>query len=196
MIGIGRRLLLVLTGAVGLIAGSGGFLALGLTGVAPPPLPPAAATQEWEITLDLTDAFLAEQIDTGGAGNQYALRDVRVTSRDDGTVVINATITATLGGNGTPPAGRPGLPFPLPGSATPAVAGEFVLRPGVRDGRLIVDVERASLGPLPVPPNLGQLLENPLNRQVANTMGERPFRVVGVATRQGAVIVRAAREGR
>lgn len=201
MIGIGRALLLAFICAIGLTLGIVGFLTLGLTRVSPAALDPAAATQEWELTLELGDTFLAEQINAGGNTNPIALRDVRVTSREDGTVLINATVSPALGGRATPTTGRPGPPIPLPigppaGGNAPAIPGEIVLRPGAQDGKLTVDVERASLGPLPLPPNLGRLLEDPINSQVANAVQNAPFRIVSVTTRQGAVIVRATRARR
>lgn len=198
MIGIGRGLLLALSCAVGLTVGIVGFLTLGLTRVAPAALDPATATQEWEITLELSDAFLAERINAGGDNSPIALRDARVTARDDGTVLINANVSPALGGGAAPPAGRPGPPIPLPigpptGGNAPAIPAEILLRPGAQDGKLTVDVERASIGPLPLPPNLGRLLENPINGQVANAVQNEPFRIVSITTRQGAVIVRASR---
>ncbi len=201
MIGIGRGIALALACVFGLASGLGGILTLGLLR-ATPPLTPAAAVQEWEITLELTDSFLADRINAGGQDNPIALRDVRVTSRDDGTVLINATVSPTPGGvTRTPTAGRPGPPIPLPinppsGGAGLAIPGEIVLRPGVQDGKLTVAVVRAGLGPLPTPPNLGRLLEDPLNARIAGAVQDEPFRVIAVATRQGAIIVRAMREGR
>lgn len=201
MIGIGRGIALALACLFGLALGLGGILTLGLVR-ATPPLAPAATAQEWEITLELTDSFLADRINAAGEGNPIALRDVRVTSRDDGTVLINATVSPTPGGaTGTPTAGRPGPPISLPinpptGGGGPAIPGEILLRPGAQDGKLTVAVVRAGLGPLPAPPNLGRLLEDPLNAQVAAAVQNEPFRVVAVSTRQGAIIVRATRERR
>lgn len=201
MIGIGRGLLLAFSCALGLVLGLGGFLTLGLTRVAPAAIAPPAATQEWGVTLELGDTFLAERINAGGGGNPIALRDVRVTSRDDGTILLNATVSPARGGTATPTAGRPGLPIPLPigppgGGNTPLVPGEILLRPGVQGGQVKVDVVRASLGPLPLPANLGRLLEDPINSQVGNAVQNEPFRVIEVTTRQGAVLVRAARTRR
>ena len=201
MIGIGRGLLLVAICALGLVAGLGGFLTFGLTRVSPATLAPPAATQEWDVTLEIGDTVLAERINARGEGNPITLRDAQVTSRDDGTVVINAIVSPARGGNATPTAGRPGPPIPLPigpprGDEGLNIPAEIILRPGVQDGKLTVEVIRASIGPLPIPPNLGRLLEDPVNSQVESAVENVPFRIVGVATRNGTIVVRASRAAR
>ena len=211
MIAIGRGLLLTLTCVLGLALGLGGFLTLGLTKVAPPTIVPAASPQEWEITLELTDAFLADRINNGGendgqnggrsAGNEppIKLSGATVESRDDGTVTIKGTVSpARAGATGTPTSGRPGPPIPLPinppPGGGPSIPAEIVLRPGLQDGKLAIEVVRASLGPLPIPLNLGRILENPITMQLANAVQNKPFRVLSVTVQQGKLLVRTTRE--
>ena len=96
MMAIGRGLLLALTCVIGLALGLGGFLTLGLTKVAPPAVAPAASPQDWEIALELSDAFLADRINNGGEDNGKSggnappikLSGATVASQDDGTVTI------------------------------------------------------------------------------------------------------------
>lgn len=198
MSGIGRGLLLAFVCTLGVVAGLGGFLTFGLTRVAPTTLAPPAATQEWDVTLEIGDPFLAERINARGEGNPIALRDAQVTSRDDGTVVISGSVAPARGGAATPTTGRPGPPIPLPigpprGGDGLNIPAEIILRPGAQDGKLTVDVVRASIGPLPIPPNLGRLLEDPINNQVGNAVENVPFRIIGIATRNGAIVVQARR---
>jgi hypothetical protein len=68
------------------------------------------------------------------------------------------------------------------------------MRPGVKDGKLAIEVVRATLGPLPIPTNLGRLLENPINSQLATAVQNKPFRVLAVTVEQGKILVRTTRE--
>ncbi|HEY8601827.1 MAG TPA: hypothetical protein VIL85_25595 [Thermomicrobiales bacterium] len=208
MIAVGRGLLLVLTCVIGLALGLGGFLTLGLTRVAPPTVAPAASPQDWEITLELSDAFLADRINNGGEGGgknggnepPIKLNDATVESRDDGTVTIRGIVSSSrAGAAATPATGRPGPPIPLPinpptGGSGPAIPADIVLRPGVKDGKLAIEVVRATLGPLPLPPNLGRILENPINMQLSTSVQNKPFRVLAVSVQQGKLFVRTTRE--
>ena len=210
MMTIGRGLLLALTCVIGLALGLGGFLTLGLTKVAPPTVVPAASPQDWEITVELGDAFLADRINNGGeeggknGGNAppIKLSGATVESHDDGTVTIKGTVApARAGATGTPTTGRPGPPIPLPinppaGSTGPGIPAEIILRPGVKDGKLAIEVVRATLGPLPLPTNLGRILEDPINMQLANATQNKPFRVLSVNVQQGKLLVRTTREQR
>ena len=173
MMTIGRGLLLALTCVIGLVLGLGGFLTLGLTQVAPPAVAPAASPQDWEIAAELSDAFLADRINNGGENGDkndenappIKLSGATVAAHDDGTITIKGTVSPARGGaTGTPTTGRPGPPIPLPinppaGGSGPAIPAEIVLRPGVKDGKLAIEVVRATLGPLPIPFNLGRILE-------------------------------------
>lgn len=64
----------------------------------------------------------------------------------------------------------------------------------MKDGKLAIEVVRATLGPLPLPPNLGQILENPINTQLSNSVQNKPFRVLTVTVQQGKLTVRTTRE--
>lgn len=208
MITIGRGLLLTLTCVIGLILGLGGFLTLGLTQVAPPAVAPAASPQEWEITVELSDAFLADRLNNGGengdknGGNAppIKLSGATVDAQADGTIIIKGTVSpARAGATGTPATGRPGPPIPLPinppaGGSGPAIPAEIVMRPGVKDGKLAIEVVRATLGPLPIPFNLSRLLEDPINTQLATAVQNKPFRVLSVTVEQGKILVRTTRE--
>lgn len=200
---IGRGVLLTLSCVIGLALGLGGFLTLGLTKVAPPTIAPAASPQDWEITLELSDGFLADRINNGGengnnnGGNEppIKLRDATAESRDDGTITIKGVVSpARAGAAGTPTTGRPGPPINPPAGGGPAILAEIVLRPGMKDGKLAIEVVRASLGPLPLPPNLGRILENPINTQLSNAVQNKPFRVLAVTVQQGKLFVRTTRE--
>ncbi len=210
MMAIGRGLLLALTCVIGLALGLGGFLTLGLTKVAPPAVAPAASPQDWEIALELSDAFLADRINNGGEDNGKSggnappikLSGATVASQDDGTVTIKGTVSPSRpGATGTATSGRPGLPISLPinppaSGGGPAIPAEIVLRPGVKDGKLVIEVVRATLGPLPLPTNLGRILEDPINMQLANAVQNKPFRVLTVTVQQGKLLVRTTREQR
>jgi len=127
MIAIGRGLLLALICVLGLALGLGGFLTLGLTKVAPPTIAPAASPQDWEITLELSDAFLAERINNGGengAKNGGAELPIKLSgataeSRDDGTITIKGVVAPSLGAQlvRQRPAGR-GRHYPFPYRST------------------------------------------------------------------------------
>jgi hypothetical protein len=208
MMTIGRGLLLTLTCVIGLALGLGGFLTLGLTQVAPPAVAPAASPQDWEITVELSDAFLADRINNGGENSDkndgnappIKLSSATVESQNDGTITIKGTVSpARAGATGTATTGRPGPPIPLPinppsGGSGPAIPTEIVLRPGVKDGKLAIEVVRATLGPLPIPANLGRILENPINMQLATAVQNKPFRVLSVTVEQGKLLVRTTRE--
>lgn len=200
---IGRGLLLALTCVIGMALGVGGFLTLGLTQVAPPTIIPAASPQDWEITVELSDAFLTDRINNGGengdknGGNEppIKLRDATTESRDDGTVTIKGIVSPSrAGAAGTPTSGRPGPPINPPAGGGPAIPAEIVLRPGVKDGKLAIEVVQASLGPLPLPSNIGRILENPINTQLSNAVQGKPFRVLAVTVQQGKLLVRTTRE--
>lgn len=211
-----NRILLVLGLFFGVLIGIGGTLTLALTQVRPgAPITPVA-TQDWEITLDLSDAFLAARMNNGGmsgggnggsngGGNlPLALSEVQTTTSADGTVRIQAKAALAQGSGGTPPANQPRPPLPLPigpgGSAAPGTGGgipvEIVLRPTAHDGKVAVAVEQAKLGPIAIPGNLGSLLENPINNQLGTAMENEPFQVVNISTRQGAVVIQARRAAR
>lgn len=63
-----------------------------------------------------------------------------------------------------------------------------------KDGKLAIEVVRATLGPLPIPFNLGRLLEDPINMQLATAVQNKPFRVLVVTVEQGKILVRTTRE--
>jgi hypothetical protein len=103
--------------------------------------------------------------------------------RADGTVTITGNVG--LGGGAAPSAGR------LPVNPAGAVAATIVLRPTAADGKLTVQVVSAQLGPIPVPGNLGALLEGPVNDQIANALSGQAFTITELAVRDGALLVRA-----
>jgi hypothetical protein len=137
MNGAVRALVSVLVGIVGLAMGLAGLLATGLVAVQPPALDPAASPQDFEIALEITDAFLTARLNEGGGDQPIELRNARAVSRADGTVLITGQIApgaAPPGGGGppigppggppgTPPAGLPRPPINLPGNPPFALPG-------------------------------------------------------------------------
>lgn len=192
---------------IGLVLGAIVLLAVGLLGVQPPGLSAAAPTQPWDVSLTITDEFLTKQLNgadagqaTTGAQPQQAppvqLKDARARFRDDGTVVITGAVAPSLpggrGGPSRPPAGNQ-TPATT-GGAGPDVAVEIVLRPSVSaEGAIRAEVVSARFGPLPVPAQIGRLLEDPINQQAKRAFGDGAHRVTETVVRQGVMQVRIKR---
>lgn len=90
-----------------------------------------------------------------------------------------------------------GLPIPRPpqgqGLLGDGIPTTIVLRPAVENDRLKTQVVSLQVGPLGVPGQLAGLLDSPLNAQLNNALGGRPYRVVEVSVRQGLLTMRARR---
>jgi hypothetical protein len=193
--GLLRILGIVIAALLGVVIGAGGFLAIGLLAISPPDIGPAAPEQPWDITLDITDAFLTTQLNTpraspsGGASSGVAsaiqLTDAKAAMHADGTITITGLLGRSGSGTAAPSAGR--LPINVNGN----VSVEIVLRPAAADGKLTVEVVSAQFGPLSVPSNVGSVLEGPINEQIANALNGQSFALTELTVRDGAMLIRA-----
>lgn len=185
--GFARAIVFAAVALVGLIVGAGAFLGIGLFAVSPPAISQAAPGQPWDVSLDITDAFLSNQLNQPRTDQAVQLSDAKTIMRADGTI----SITGNVGAGGRTAAPSAGGRLPINPSGI-AVAAEIVLRPSVSaDGKLTVEVVRAQFGPLPVPAQLGSLLEGPVNDQLANALNGQPFAIIELTLRDGAMLVRA-----
>jgi hypothetical protein len=176
---------------LGLIIGVVGFLLVGLFAISPPTISPAAPGQPWDVTLDITDTFLTTQLNTAQASGSTGttpvpvqLSDAKATMLADGTITVIGNVGRS-GGGAAPSAGR--LPINTSGNVT----AQIVLRPIAVDGKLTVEVVSAQFGPLPVPASLGNLIQGPINDQIANALNGQSFSITEITVRNGAMLVRA-----
>lgn len=192
---MGRLLRALATGGAGgcgMLLGLAGILIVALVAVKPPSLAPIAASQSWDLTVEISDALLTSRLNADMPNLPLQLRDAKATSRADGTVLITGSLSPA-GVLATPPVVIPGLPL-NPGAI--AVPAEVILRPGVRDGNLVAEIVRTQLGPLPIPAQLGRLLEGPVNSQLASAAQGQPYRVNEIVVRDGSLLVRIQGEAR
>ncbi len=188
--GLMRGLGVAVVALIGVIIGVVGFLAIGLFVISPPTISQAAPGQPWDVTLDITDAFLTTQMNKPRASSSgissipIQLSDAKAAMHADGTVTITGNLGRS-GGTAAPSVGR------LPINTNGNVAVEIVLRPKAADGKLTVEVVSAQLGPLPIPANLGSLLDGPINDQIANALNGQSFAITELTVRDGAMLVRA-----
>jgi hypothetical protein len=180
-----------LAGFAGLVFGLIVMLLLGLVAVQAPKLSSAAPPQDWEITLEITNAYMGTLLNEQQGDRPIELKDPKAAFSKDGTVLITGSLAPA--GNVVPspiPLPIP-LPIPIPGVGSAlAVPVEIVLRPGSKDGKFTVEIVRTQLGPIPIPNGLGRLLESPINGQIVNATQGRPFRIIGVNVNDGFMIVR------
>lgn len=182
------------------IAGMGGLsfglvvlLVLGLVAVQAPKLSPAAPPQDWDITLEITNAYMGTLLNEQQGDRPITLKDPKAAFSNDGTVLITGSLAPA--GN-ILPSPIP-LPIPIPGvSSALAISAEIVLRPGSKDGKFTVEIIRTQLGPIPIPNGLGRLLESPINGQIVNATQGRPFRIIGVTVNDGFMLVRVRVESK
>lgn len=192
--GLLRGLSVVVVAVIGVILGVVGFLVIGLFAISPPTISPAAPGQPWDITLDITDTFLTTQLNTprpsASASSSTAavpvkLSNAKAAMHADGTVTVTGNVGLSTGGGAAPSAGR------LPINTGGAVTAQIVLRPKAADGKLTVEVVSAQFGPLPVPANVGSVLEGPLNDQIASALNGQAFKITEITVREGAMLVQA-----
>jgi hypothetical protein len=176
---------------LGLIIGAVGFLVVGLFAISPPTISPAAPGQPWDVTLDITDAFLSTQLNNPqqAAAAPVKLSNAKAAMRADGTITITGNVAPSGGGGAAPSAGR------LPVNPAGGVGATIVLRPTAVDGKMTVQVVSAQLGPLPVPANIGAVLEGPVNDQIASALDGQSFSITELTVRDGAMLVRAKQTG-
>ena len=60
-----------------------------------------------------------------------------------------------------------------------------------QDGKLTVEIVKAQFGPLPVPSQVGKLLESPVNSQIAKAMNNEPFFITKITLRDGVMVIQA-----
>ena len=183
-----RALVIAFFGLLGVVIGAVAFLGLGLFAVSPPAISSAAPGQNWDVTVEISDAFLATQLSQPREGQPVQLREPKVAMKADGTLTI--TGNAGVGGGGAAPsAGGGRLPINPSNVNVPVT---IQLRPSVSaEGKLTVEVVSAQFGPLPVPGQLGALLEGPVNDQIANALNGQPFTLTELTMRDGGMQVRA-----
>ena len=174
--GVLRGMMFGLVGLLGVVLGAVLFLLIGLFAVSPPAISQAAPGQDWDVTIEITDTFLSAQLnrsDGGGGGDQpVQLSNAKSVARADGTLTITGNVDGSPGGGAAPSSG-PRLPINTSAISVP------------------VEIVKAQFGPLPVPNQIGKLLENPVNSQIAKTMNSQPFLITNITVRDGAMVVRA-----
>lgn len=188
--GVLRAVTVGIVALVGVVLGVVGFLLLGLFAVAPPAISQAAPRQDWDVAIELTDAFLSTQLNRDNGGDQpVKLSNAKAVAHADGTLTITGNVGGAGGASGTPTTGGNRLPI---NPASISVPVEIVMRPTAsQDGKLRVEIVKAQFGPLPVPNQIGKVLENPVNSQIATAMNSQPFFITNVTLRDGALTVRA-----
>jgi hypothetical protein len=188
-----RGLIIGIVALLGIVIGAVGFLVLGLFAISPPDISEAAPGQPWDVTLEMNEAFLTTQLNnpsaapsggTSAAPVPVQLTDAKAVMNADGTIAITGLI-GRAGGTAAPSAGR--LPINTSGNVTV----QIVLRPAAADGKLTVQVVSAQFGPLPVPANVGSILEGPVNEQIANALNGQSFSITEITVRQGNMLIRA-----
>jgi hypothetical protein len=122
-----------------------------------PPPPPAAARPDVRVTLspDLLAALIRRSL--AQAETPLSVENLRVTT-GDGLVRVRGDIGV---------AGQP-------------VQGLLVLRPEVEAGRLRTRVVESRLGRLPVPGDLGPLIEGQINARVNAALSDLPAEITAV----------------
>lgn len=183
-----RGLVLTVVALIGLALGAVVFLALGLFVVQPPTIGGAAPRQNYDVIVDMTEAFLTEQIGKDTSGDKpVQISNAKVVMKADGTVTITGKVGGTGNTGGARPSSAPALPI---NPANLSVDVEMVMKPTAnQDGKLTVQVVSARFGPVPVPGQLGRLLENPINNQIAKTMNNQPFAIISLVVRDGGMTV-------
>jgi hypothetical protein len=186
--GLVRGMIVAIAALIGVVIGVIGFLVIGLFAITPPEISPAAPGQPWDVTLDISDAFLTTQLNnpqqSSSSPAPIALSNAKATMKADGTITITGNVGLS-GGGAAPSTGR------LPINPAGAIAATMVMRPAAADGKLTVQVVSAQLGPLPIPGNLGAVLEGPINDQIANALSGQSFSITELTVRDGALVVRA-----
>jgi hypothetical protein len=184
---VGRWLASGVAGMAGLAFGLIALLLLGLVAVPAPALGRGAPAQDWDITLEITNAYMTTLLNQQQANRPIELRDPKAAFSKDGTVLITGSLAPA---GGVLPSPIP-LPIPIPGVGNNlAVNAEITLRPGSKDGKFTVEIVRTQLGPIPIPNGLGRLLDGPINAQIANATQNRPFQIMGVEVNDGYMNVR------
>jgi hypothetical protein len=174
MTGAMRWLTSGVAGVVGLVAGMLLLLTAGLVAVQAPALSPPAAPQDWDVTLEITNAYMGTLLQQQGGNKPIELRDPKAVFSKDGTVTITGSVA---------PGG-----ISLPSSI--AIPAEIVLRPGSVGGKFTVEIVRTQLGQIAIPNGLGRLLEGPINAQITNATQGRPFQITSIDVNDGYMLVR------
>jgi hypothetical protein len=178
--GVGRWLASGVAGMAGLAFGLIALLLLGLVAVPAPALGRAAPAQDWDITLEITNAYMTTLLNQQQADRPIELRDPKAAFSKDGTVLITGSLAPASGV----------LPISIPGVGNNlAVNAEITLRPGSKDSKFTVEIVRTQLGSIPIPNGLGRLLDGPINAQIANATQNRPFLITGVEVNDGYMLV-------
>jgi hypothetical protein len=184
--GIGRWLASGVAGMAGLAFGLIALLLLGLVAVPTPALGRAASPQDWDITLEITNAYMSTLLNQQTADQPIQLQSPKAAFSKDGTVLITGSLAPAAN---VLPSPIP-HPIPIPGlRRNLAIPAEITLRPGSKDGKFTVEIVRTQLGPIPIPNGLGRLLEGPINSQITNSTQNRPFKITGVEVNDGYMIV-------
>jgi len=194
--GVLRGVMVAIVALVGVLIGALLFLVLGLFAVSPPTIGQAAPGQDWDVTIEITDAFLSTQMNrTDNGGDQpVQLTNAKAAAHADGTLTITGNVGGSPNGGGAAPSGSPRLPINTSAISVPV---ELVMRPiASQDGKFTVEVVKAQFGPLQVPNQIGKVLENPVNSQIAKTMNSQPFFITNITVRDGAMVVRARQTNR
>jgi hypothetical protein len=192
--GVLRGLSLVVVALIGVLIGAAIFLVIGLFAISPPTISSAAPGQPWDVTLDITEAFLTTQLNTPRASSSTSsapvpvqLTNAKAEMNADGTITI--TGNAGLAGGGAAPSSTR-----LPINPSGAVAVQVTLRPSVTDGALSTEVITAQVGPLSVD-SFGSLIEDQINNQITNSLNSQSFTITELTVRDGAMLVRAKQTG-
>jgi len=136
-----------------------------------PAPPPLATLGSYDVRLLLPDEFLTHAVQSAAAaGGPLAPFRTMTVATQAGDSVILSTPLAVAGTGSTVPA-------------------RIEVRPTANQNRVTLQVVRADLGSLPVPTTLFRNLEDTLNRQLAQTLGNASYKIVGISTTTEGVLV-------
>lgn len=188
--GVLRGVTVAIVALVGVVIGVALFLVIGLFAVTPPTISQAAPGQDWDVTIEISDAFLSAQMNRSdsGADQPVQLSNAKAAAHADGTLTITGNVGGSSGGGAAPSSGAR---LPINTSAI-SVPVEIVMKPTAgQDGKLTVEIVKAQFGPLPVPSQVGKLLESPVNSQIAKAMNNEPFFITKITLRDGVMVIQA-----
>jgi hypothetical protein len=197
-----RFLLTSITGVCGLAGGVAIVLALAVLVLPLPALAAAPEPKPWDVTVTVTEAFLARELNGRQGDQASSIKDAKVSFQADGTIKVTGTLapSGNVGGGGGGTGGTGGgLPIPRPPQGQGVLIDDngllatIVLRPIVENDRLKTEVISLKVGPLGVPGQLAGLLDGPLNTQLNNALGGRPYSLVEVGVQSGLLTMRAKR---
>lgn len=148
---------------LGVIAGAIGLAAAGALLYGPPPLPPPAPSS-YDARIVLSAAFLNRELQTQAARTSTGqpFQNVALRTGDGDLVTVAGTMSARNGA----------IKAPI----------KITVRPVARGNRVALQVVRADLGGLPLPSGLFRGLEDSMNRQLSQMLGNSSYRIVGVST--------------